>query len=159
MHSMPGTAQSLQGWDQARDHARSAVETDNRLRRWLPDAGSPGPPAGLLYRCTLGNIDLSTPLGALRYPATSGKYCYWRPQVPPAGLCQTLVCPAPRHRLQPQAGMVLLTRKGVSKMVAGVCACAGLLQASREASMGMMECTLSQHQTDAQVRDRPCSEA
>ncbi len=52
-----------QGWDQARDHARSAVETDNRLRRWLPAAGAPGPPAGLLYRCTLGNIDLTTPLG------------------------------------------------------------------------------------------------
>jgi hypothetical protein len=31
------------------------------------------------------------------------------------------------------------------------CLTAGLLQASREASMGMMECTLTQHQTDAQV--------
>lgn len=55
---------SLQGWEAARDHARSAVETDNRLRRWLPGPGlAPGPPAGLLYRCTLGNLDLTAPLG------------------------------------------------------------------------------------------------
>lgn len=54
----------LQGWEAARDHARSAVETDNRLRRWLPGLSAAGPPAGLLYRCTLGNIDLTTPLGA-----------------------------------------------------------------------------------------------
>jgi hypothetical protein len=54
----------LQGWEAARDHARSAVETDNRLRRWLPSpALAQGPPAGLLYRCTLGNIDLTAPLG------------------------------------------------------------------------------------------------
>ena len=54
----------LQGWEAARDHARSAVETDNRLRRWLPGPGlAQGPPAGLLYRCTLGNIDLTAPLG------------------------------------------------------------------------------------------------
>lgn len=56
----------LQGWEAARDHARSAVETDNRLRRWLPGPNlSQGPPAGLLYRCTLGNIDLTAPLGEL----------------------------------------------------------------------------------------------
>ena len=59
------TCSSLQGWEAARDHARSAVETDNRLRRWLPGPGlAQGPPAGLLYRCTLGNLDLTAPLGA-----------------------------------------------------------------------------------------------
>jgi hypothetical protein len=61
---VPLVHKSLQGWEAARDHARSAVETDNRLRRWLPGPGlAPGPPAGLLYRCTLGNLDLTTPLG------------------------------------------------------------------------------------------------
>jgi len=50
------------GWEAARDHARSAVGTDNRLRRWLP----PGASAGLLYKCLLGNIDLTAPLGILQ---------------------------------------------------------------------------------------------
>lgn len=53
-----------QGWEAARDHARSAVGTDNRLRRWLP----PGASAGLLYKCLLGNIDLTAPLGASACP-------------------------------------------------------------------------------------------
>lgn len=58
---------TLQGWEAARDHARSAVGTDNRLRRWM----TPGAPAGLLYKCLLGNIDLLAPLGAPKLQPSS----------------------------------------------------------------------------------------
>ena len=47
------------GWDVARDHALMAVRTDNRMRSWSHDGRT-----GLLYKCGLGSVDLSTPIGA-----------------------------------------------------------------------------------------------
>ena len=52
-----------QGWEAARDHARSAVGTDNRLRRWLPQPDGGSASNGLLYKCILSNVDLAAPLG------------------------------------------------------------------------------------------------
>ena len=49
------------GWDAAREHALSAVNTDNRMRIWYKDDSML---TGLLFRCTLGNVDLENPVGA-----------------------------------------------------------------------------------------------
>ena len=49
------------GWDAARDHARTAVGTDNRMRIWY--AQHP-PGAGLLFRCAGGAVQLDEPMGA-----------------------------------------------------------------------------------------------
>ena len=48
------------GWDAAREHALSAVNTDNRMRIWYKDDSML---TGLLFRCTLGNVDLENPVG------------------------------------------------------------------------------------------------
>ena len=50
------------GWETARDHAYAAVDTDNRMRFWLPEGGGPG----LLLKCALGTADLESPVGAPR---------------------------------------------------------------------------------------------
>jgi hypothetical protein len=153
-------AAGLQGWEAARDHARSAVETDNRLRRWLPGPGlAQGPPAGLLYRCTLGNIDLTAPLGARG--AVSHPACAALPAAHCSSCCCSLLLvpqsPGALRTTGAQAGSMVPAASCTTSMQGTGCLCtstAGLLQASREASMGMMECTLTQHQTDAQVRPR-----
>ena len=48
------------GWDAAREHALSAVNTDNRMRIWYKDDSML---TGLLFRCNLGNVDLENPVG------------------------------------------------------------------------------------------------
>ena len=49
------------GWDAAREHAMSAVGTDNQMRIWYQDDAMLG---GLLFKCQLGCIDLDSPVGA-----------------------------------------------------------------------------------------------
>ena len=51
-----------QGWELARDHAMTAVGTDNQMRIWYSDnAALEG---GLLFKCALGSVDLENPVGA-----------------------------------------------------------------------------------------------
>lgn len=50
------------GWEVARDHARTAVATDNRMRVWCADRR--GLSGGLLYKCHLGSVELDSPIGA-----------------------------------------------------------------------------------------------
>lgn len=49
------------GWDAAREHAMSAVGTDNQMRIWYQDDAMLG---GLLFKCQLGCVDLDSPVGA-----------------------------------------------------------------------------------------------
>jgi hypothetical protein len=64
------------GWDVARDHALTAVRTDNRMRSWSHDGRT-----GLLYKCGLGSVDLNAPIGARTLasscspPTTCCSYC------------------------------------------------------------------------------------
>ena len=53
------------GWEIARDHARTAVTSDNRMRVWCPQSSSQGSPpqSGLLFKCNLGSVDLENPVG------------------------------------------------------------------------------------------------
>jgi hypothetical protein len=51
------------GWELARDHAYSAVGTDNSLRFWCADAQME---RALVFKCSLGSIDLESPVGARR---------------------------------------------------------------------------------------------
>ena len=53
------------GWEIARDHARTAVTSDNRMRVWCPQGSSQGlpPQSGLLFKCDLGSVDLENPVG------------------------------------------------------------------------------------------------
>ena len=48
------------GWDAARQHAMRAVHTDNRMRIWCADDTMA---TGLLFRCSLGRVDLHNPVG------------------------------------------------------------------------------------------------
>jgi len=52
----------VQGWELARDHAMTAVGTDNQMRIWYSD--SPALDGGLLFKCALGSVDLENPVGA-----------------------------------------------------------------------------------------------
>ena len=53
------------GWEIARDHARTAVHSDNRMRVWCPQGSSQASPpqSGLLFKCNLGSVDLENPVG------------------------------------------------------------------------------------------------
>lgn len=57
------------GWEIARDHARTAVTSDNRMRVWCPQGSSKGlpPQSGLLFKCNLGSVDLENPVGEQAY--------------------------------------------------------------------------------------------
>ena len=44
------------------------VQTDNRMRSWSPDGRT-----GLLYRCSLGSVDLNAPIGALALPSLAAE--------------------------------------------------------------------------------------
>ncbi|KAK9790768.1 hypothetical protein WJX73_001816 [Symbiochloris irregularis] len=57
------------GWDAAREHAMSAVGTDNQMRIWYQDDAMLG---GLLFKCNLGCIDLDSPVGLLTKREASG---------------------------------------------------------------------------------------
>eukprot|EP00803_Ostreobium_quekettii_P009863 evm.model.scf_1658.2 EVM.evm.TU.scf_1658.2 scf_1658:9428-22485(-) len=49
-------------WNEACDHAAIAVPLDDRRRMWRhPNGSDPNAGAGLLYGCTLGEVDLSKP--------------------------------------------------------------------------------------------------
>ncbi|CAD7701631.1 unnamed protein product [Ostreobium quekettii] len=51
-------------WNEACDHAMTAVPSDSRLRVWwYRNGGELGPMVGLLYSCTLGEVDLTKPQG------------------------------------------------------------------------------------------------
>ena len=52
---------TAKGWEAARQHALRAVGTDNRMRIWCADDSMD---AGLLFRCSLGRVDLHAPVGA-----------------------------------------------------------------------------------------------
>ncbi|KAK9806750.1 hypothetical protein WJX72_001396 [[Myrmecia] bisecta] len=51
------------GWELARDHALMAVDTDNQMRIWYSDTSMEG---GLMFRCSLGSVDLENPVGLLQ---------------------------------------------------------------------------------------------
>lgn len=51
---------TAKGWEAARQHALRAVGTDNRMRIWCADDSMD---AGLLFRCSLGRVDLHAPVG------------------------------------------------------------------------------------------------
>lgn len=55
------------GWEVARDHAMTAVSTDNQMRIWYSDANSQldSHEGGLLFKCHLGSVDLESPVGVL----------------------------------------------------------------------------------------------
>ena len=53
---------SAQGWELARDHAMTAVGTDNQMRIWYSDSAALE--GGLLFKCALGSVDLENPVGA-----------------------------------------------------------------------------------------------
>ena len=55
-------SRGMQGWELARDHALTAVGTDNQMRIWYSD--SPAYEGGLLFKCALGSVDLDSPVGA-----------------------------------------------------------------------------------------------
>ena len=57
------------GWDAARQHALRAVHTDNRMRIWCADDTMA---TGLLFRCSLGRVDLHSPVGARPAAGASG---------------------------------------------------------------------------------------
>ena len=68
-----------QGWELARDHAMTAVGTDNQMRIWYSD--SPALDGGLLFKCALGSVDLENPVGArpAAHPAPPGGAAGKRP--------------------------------------------------------------------------------
>ena len=51
---------TAKGWEAARAHVLKAVGTDNRMRIWCSDDSLS---TGLLFRCSMGRIDLDTPVG------------------------------------------------------------------------------------------------
>lgn len=76
------------------EHALKAVQTDNRVRRWKPDAD---PQWELLYKCSKGQVDWNSPEGKLLPPR-----CMLRPAPVRSALpccfalpCSAVSCPAP----------------------------------------------------------------
>ncbi|KAK9825131.1 hypothetical protein WJX81_002021 [Elliptochloris bilobata] len=57
------------GWELARDHAMTAVGTDNQMRIWYSE--SPALEGGLLFKCALGSVDLENPVGLLQKGAAA----------------------------------------------------------------------------------------
>ena len=53
---------TARGWDAARQHAMRAVQTDNRMRIWCADDAMS---LGLLFRCSLGRVDIHNPVGGV----------------------------------------------------------------------------------------------
>ncbi|MCJ1422318.1 hypothetical protein MMC29_000198 [Sticta canariensis] len=60
---------TAKGWEAARQHALRAVGTDNRMRIWCADDNMD---AGLLFRCSLGRVDLHAPVGLLKKKSLEG---------------------------------------------------------------------------------------
>lgn len=79
------------GWEIARDHARTAVSSDNRMRIWCPQSGSQvsPPQSGLLFKCHLGSVDMENPVGETLTCCSLSKWRWWLhainscPHVPP----------------------------------------------------------------------------
>jgi len=67
------------------EHALKAVQTDNRVRRWKPDAD---PQWELLYKCSKGQVDWNSPEGKLLPPR-----CMLRP----TPVRSAMSCPAMLH--------------------------------------------------------------
>ena len=60
-----------QGWELARDHAMTAVGTDNQMRIWYSDSAALE--GGLLFKCALGSVDLESPVGAPSRASVCGR--------------------------------------------------------------------------------------